>query len=941
MIIISLLSITVISAQDNPNDVQTLDTIDDTDIDNEITLKESTQEEPLSESPGTFKELSDLISKGGTINLTKDYQYSNGDPQISISKQVTINGNGHVIDGQSKNIFDIRSSNVVLNNITFINGYYGYGGAITSSASGTTIANCTFKDNSAYYGGGAIASYGSNLKVDNCVFENNKLGVQKAYWNEGGGAIYAVGSDSIISNSKFVGNQAFGYGAAIFAGRNQYGVWASGSNIQILNSTFLNNVGGSGSAIRLDSRSGKIDGCNFINNVANRQGGGAVYITHLSASVSNSYFESNKANRAGGGLHVEADFIRMNNLTFINNSAATGGGAYIVGYDDTSDSENSINSITNSRFINNTAVYGGGGIGAVSQATLRNLTLIGNTAGNYGGGASIANSALYDSNISDNNGYYGGGVYTYNSEIADCTFNGNSAELGNSIYVVETSDISKGNDLLDTEVYKNIDGLADVNSTKGIAGLHETAEGYYGFCAEERNFSPYNGEYDSTLELLRNSITGEKIADYLKILIYKYIDDFNSLNNTDFSNLIWAFSDHDFRSSSNPIIQDVVKLYDSGFRVPTVDASKIMDNDIIMYFNFTSLITPSAQQNLFMFKFSYGKVINETLTKETLNKTSYVGDEVQFRLTVKNNGNEPLYQVFISDDDYSKGLEYKSWVNETGNWTYVPGMKHWVLDKLDAKQSASIILTFKVLTNGTLYNNATAGIADKNVTNATNSTEAHLQNFTIEKITLNEIVELGEKVEFKIVVKNTGDTILENIVVTEDEFDGMSYDSFTGPEWTHKLVNGKHQFTLKTLDVGDNSSFIVKFKTLKAGTLRNTVVSNSSKTANNTTEVIDPSPDTNITKNPNDDDDIDEPEITKNKIGGPNGTSNNTDIPNPPSKHQNQSQSEKININSNNTNISKNKNSATKTMKIDNKTTGNPILVLLLAMILLPIKRKF
>ena len=76
---------------------------------------------------GTFKDLQikiDATGEGGTINLTNDYTYNGTDEEININKSITINGNGFTINslGNSR-IFNIKaSSNIFLNNITFVNG---------------------------------------------------------------------------------------------------------------------------------------------------------------------------------------------------------------------------------------------------------------------------------------------------------------------------------------------------------------------------------------------------------------------------------------------------------------------------------------------------------------------------------------------------------------------------------------------------------------------------------------------------------------------------------------------------------------------------------------------------------------------------------------------------------------------------------------------------
>lgn len=103
---------------------------------NETILATDNLPPDLLEGIGTYTELKNLINSGNdTINLDKDYAYDSSDNMnyVGISKQITINGNGHTID--AKNLvrhFYITGNNVVLKNITFINGFgsTSYGGSI-------------------------------------------------------------------------------------------------------------------------------------------------------------------------------------------------------------------------------------------------------------------------------------------------------------------------------------------------------------------------------------------------------------------------------------------------------------------------------------------------------------------------------------------------------------------------------------------------------------------------------------------------------------------------------------------------------------------------------------------------------------------------------------------------------------------------------------------
>ena len=914
-------SITVESAVKNNVDISE-------DAQQNLQSDSQVESEILTDSPGNFTELSKLISSSsGSVNLTKDYVYSEGDNSISISKKVTINGNGHTIDAKkSSSIFSIYTSGVVLNNISFVNGKSGSGAAVYVSSSDTLIENCNFENNSVYYSGGAIYASSScrNLEIRNCNFYNNSFAAEKYYRNEGGGAIGTrAGYNLTITDCNFTSNSGTGFGGAIM-------LWYMDTVIE--NCIFKNNTAKEGAAIQWDARGGYINNSRFINNTAIYDGGAiecGVYAN--SPYFENLYFESNTAYDRGGGLFVNAINGKFNNLTFVGNYATTGGGAY-MGYG-TSDSSNSGNLIYNSRFINNTARYGGAGADIIANSTIRDCEFIGNVAPNYGGAVSMANSNLDYNVFVNNSASFGGAVYTYNSTIANSSFYNNNAPKGSAIFILNRSSLVN-NDVSDDEVYYRTSAEAGgriVDHNYDIESIMMTDRGYFAFCSEIHNEKPYTGEYDHSMELLKNALNGHPIADYLKILIYQYVDHMNDLNNTDFRQYIWDFTDRSYWTSDDPVIQEVIRLYDSGFRVPTINACKVLVNGTLMYFNFSSLITPSGQQNLFLFKYDHGDEINETLTKEALNKTALVNDTIEYRIVVSNKGTSPIYYLWVEDKDYSAGLKYETWHPESGNWTYNNETQHWILDELPPAKSASLILIFRVMINGTLYNNATSGVGTLNVTNSSDDVRVYSVNLTVEKNTLTKRVKVGEITEFEIIVRNIGEVDLKNVFVRENKYDsGLVYLNYTSIKgnWRYDLDDdAKPRFTLTDLlKVGESASFRVIFNTTQIGNFSNTVEAGYNNTtvsnSTNVTEVFNETKKDNYTKNETDDN------ITS-KIPG-----NSTDVH--VKKHvPTENITEEI-IQKNNASEDKIKSD---NRVIDDKATGNPLILLLLALIMVSFRR--
>ncbi|MBQ6139412.1 MAG: hypothetical protein IJI80_07035, partial [Methanobrevibacter sp.] len=193
-------------------------------------LTESIEENVIeadSEDDGTFSALQKKINdaeEGAVITLDKDYAYDEDFSKrgIRINKNLTINGNGHTLDGLSQSrIFLVRyglidNNYVVLNNIKFANGNTDlYGGAIFNYGN-LTVNNCVFTNNYAKYCGGAINSVG-HLNLKNSNFTKNTAGGD-------GGAVLTFSIDKAVEFFKKVyvdktpeGEMEFAFNATLTA----------------------------------------------------------------------------------------------------------------------------------------------------------------------------------------------------------------------------------------------------------------------------------------------------------------------------------------------------------------------------------------------------------------------------------------------------------------------------------------------------------------------------------------------------------------------------------------------------------------------------------------------------------------------------------------------------------------------------------------------------
>ena len=304
------------TTDDSQDDTPALKSYEDIDENN---LQEETPSSSLEND--SFSDLQILVSdtpKGKTLDLDRNYSYSDGDSQegIIVEKSITIDGHGFTLDGRyfsrilllgNKNV----KTNIILKNIVFIKGLDLYEGAVkvlgTSKEIHLQITNCTFEKNI----GGAIdcgenyhgASY---LSVYGCRFINNRASFD-------GGAIWSQGRTTIIENTLFKGNTANSYGGALFI--DDY------EELSIINSTFESNsakhMGGaiySGSPLFT-----LISGCNFTQNSAKTGGAIGISTDHDDCKILNSIFISNTAQTSGGAIRYMYKSSHEN-CTFIDNN---------------------------------------------------------------------------------------------------------------------------------------------------------------------------------------------------------------------------------------------------------------------------------------------------------------------------------------------------------------------------------------------------------------------------------------------------------------------------------------------------------------------------------------------------------------------------------------------------------------------------------------------
>ena len=221
---------------------------------------------------------------------------------------------------------------------------------------------------------------------------------------------------------------------------------------------------------------------------------------------------------------------------------------------------------------------------------------------------------------------------------------------------------------------------------------------------------------DPSLKLVRNVVDSSDVSGYVENLLYKYFKGNLSYNDT--SDMINS------AVYGNPAIN-------ANDNAPRVE---YIGNNMVNIYEYISLITPSSNTN-FVFLKNTTQTLNQTLTKEALNKTAFVGDIVKFRINVTNGNNFTLPDVFVKDVYNVSEFEYLSF-ESNDNWTYDVNSKVFTLKSLSPSNTSSLILSFKVKTNGTLTNIAVVGIGENETVNNNTTITVYTPQLAIEKTCL-------------------------------------------------------------------------------------------------------------------------------------------------------------------------------------------------------------
>ncbi|MBZ9570083.1 Ig-like domain repeat protein [Methanobrevibacter sp. TMH8] len=591
-------------------------------------------------------------SPGDIIELDEGTYTGNNNTNMTINKNITIQGNGPtgkiILDAQGLSRIFIIDNNldVIFINITFINGnstnggLYGHGGAIINMNQATkmTLIDCVFTNNTALGSGGAILNQG-NISLTGCNFTFNNAGGL-------GGGLYNIYSANIsLINCNFISNFATDAGGGLLIHSNT-------KYFEIINCSFISNsaISIGGAIFMANNNSGIISNCTFKNHSGNQAG--AVFMSNnCNVQIIDSLFEDNNASACGGALRIDNNCsVNITNSTFRYNNAALDGGAISIS------SSNVI--ISDCDLTGNSAGRDGGAVSSSTSDTylidssnvnINNSTIIDNTAGNNGGGVSSStgenstgnsNVNVNDSDIANNTaGNNGDSIATTagdgssgNSEVnvdGDSTItNSNPDRDDNGIYA-STGEGSSGeakNNIADG-VIKRLSASSTIIAPNSTVGKPTTIRGV----AKDQNGNPLaNVKLTVTVDGKVYTVTTNSAGEWSLTYIPTKIANIQVTVALNQNNVYYAFS----KTTSFRAIQTVTLTISA----PTINQGKKTNIKVTL---------KDADGNILK-----GKKVSITIKGKTYTATTNNNGIAVFNIAGLKGGKHTLTAKFAGDNNY-------------------------------------------------------------------------------------------------------------------------------------------------------------------------------------------------------------------------------------------------------------------------------------------------
>ena len=223
-------------------------------------------------------------------------------------------------------------------------------------------------------------------------------------------------------------------------------------------------------------------------------------------------------------------------------------------------------------------------------------------------------------------------------------------------------------------------------------------DGYNGYCVNRYLHSTLRGEtftVENTTNIL-SSRYGESVGNYLKIL---FVDHYNYTMNptTDLSEVIWTFTDYNYKNSNNAVIKSILESAANGRIIPDHGAVAKINDTTEAIFDFELLNSKHGDtQNFFGYKINYRTI--EIIEDELLGSTPENNTTVENETIPENNttipeNNTPIQNETIPENNETKEEEENNTIISKTDENKTPAIEHKIKENNLSKHSTGNELT--------------------------------------------------------------------------------------------------------------------------------------------------------------------------------------------------------------------------------------------------------
>ena len=210
------------------------------------------------------------------------------------------------------------------------------------------------------------------------------------------------------------------------------------------------------------------------------------------------------------------------------------------------------------------------------------------------------------------------------------------------------------------------------------------------------------------------------------------------------------------------------------------------------------------------------------------NATPNYGDEITYTITVRNNGPDNSTNIKVSEV-LADNFKFISANTTKGYYDLTNGV--WAVGNLTNNETAKLVITVKIIKTGFIQNNVSVNGTgyDPNLTNnnaTVNITVPQTADLSVIKIVNVNVVTVGDKIIYTIIVKNNGPDTALDIYVVDKLSDALKFVSYKASVGVYNPTTGI--WTIGNLTNKSNATLEITCIVLKTGIISNEVFVNGS-----------------------------------------------------------------------------------------------------------------